>query len=128
MKMLKVIIIGTCFSAILSAICAGHIALTSDTISDFGLKAKDFWWLAIIIGGIVGLIMGIIVGIIIIGLKLNPILGAIIGLSLVGIPMLFLNLTSQDKFDDNHIKFGIALIFIQTLTGTIVSLLLKDFK
>lgn len=120
------ILVGAVFSAVLSAIYAGYVAITSETVGDFGLKAKDFWWLAMILGGFVGFVLGSFVGAIISQLNSNVILSAIVGLLVIGILILFLSqVASESKFDENHTRFGIGLIFIETITGIIVALTVK---
>lgn len=124
-KLFQGIIVGALFSGIFSAIYACYIAFTSNTVSDFGLTTKDFWWLAMILGGIVGFVLGGIVGGIVFELNLGVILGGLIGLFIAGLPALFFLAVSNSKFDENHIRFGIALIFIETITGIIVSLAMR---
>lgn len=125
MKIIQGIVIGAFFSALVSAICAYYVALTSETVSDFGLKARDFWWLAIILGGFVGFILGGFVGAIVSGLNLNVMLSAIVGLLITGLPAVLLSQVSESKFDENHTRFGIALIFVETITGIVVSSALR---
>ena len=125
MKITQGILIGALFSALVSAICACYVALTSETVSDFGLKAKDFWWLAIILGSCVGLILGGFVGAIVSGLNLSVILSALVGLLITVLPALLLSQVSEGKFDENHTRFGTALIFVETITGIVVSLAMR---
>lgn len=122
MKIFQGIIIGAVFSGVLSAIYACYVAFTSNTVSDFGFTAKDFWWLAMILGGLLGLIIGGIIGGIISGLNLSVITGGLVGLLITGIPACFFLLLSEGKFDENMTRFGTALIVIEIITGVIVPL------
>ncbi len=127
MKIIQGILIGALFSGIVSAVYACYVALTSNTTSSFGLRSEDFWWLAAVLGGIAGLILGAVVGAIVSGWNLNLILGGLVGLLITGIPGLLSTQVSEGKFDEDHIRFGIALIFIEIVTGIVVSLALRLF-
>jgi hypothetical protein len=120
-KLLQGIVVGALFSGILSAICAVYITLTSDTSDSFGLKAKDFWWLAMLYAGFFGLIVGGILGGIVSALNLSLITAGLCGLIITIIPAIFFRLLSEGKFDENFIRFGIFFIAIATLTGIFVS-------
>lgn len=123
-KLLQGIVTGALFSGVLSAVCAVYIALTSDTSDSFGLKAKDFWWLAMLFAGFFGLILGGILGGAISILNLNPLKGGLCGLLITAIPAVFFLLLSQSKFDENFTSFGIAYILIATITGVFISLII----
>jgi ribose/xylose/arabinose/galactoside ABC-type transport system permease subunit len=127
MKLIQGIIVGALCSGFLSAISAYYVAVTSDTISDFGLKAKDFWWLAMILGGAVGLIAGGIIGLIVSTLNLNPIKSGLLGFLFSAIPACFFLLSSVNKFDDNFTRFGTFLLAITTITGIAIPLINKLF-
>jgi hypothetical protein len=121
-KLFQGIIAGALFSGILSAIYACYIAHTSNTVSDFGLTAEDFWWLAMLLGGLFGLFIGGIIGGIISELHLDVIKGGFCGFLITAIPACFLLLLSEGKFDENITRFGVAYIFIATITGMVVPL------
>lgn len=116
----KGVIAGAVFSGVLSAISAGYIAFTSNTVSDFGLTAEDFWWPAMLLGGLFGLVAGGILGGIISGLNLNVIKGSLCGFLVTAVPAILFLLLSQSKFDENFTRFGVAYIFIAIITGMFV--------
>lgn len=127
MKIIQGILVGALFSGLLSAICACYLALISNTTGELGLKTRDFWWLALIMGGLFGLIVGGFIGAIVYALNLNIIKGGLLGLLLTIIPACFL-LLSGDKFDIDIRRFGVAFVVISTLAGIIVSLSRTGFR
>ena len=128
-KLLQGILAGALFSGALSAICAVYIAFTSNTVSDFGLRAKDFWWLSMLLAGLFGLIVGGILGAVISELNLSLIKGGLCGFLITAIPAIFFLLLAEGKFDENFRRFGTLFIVITTLTGIFVSFIqMLSFK
>jgi hypothetical protein len=122
MKEFQGIIIGAIFSGVLSAIYAGYIAFTSNTVSDFGFTAKGFWWLYIILGGLFGFIGGALIGGIVSALNLDAVKGGLSGLLLTIVPACFFLLVSEKKFDEDITRFGIGFIVIAVITGVVASI------
>ena len=127
MKFLLGAVIGALFSGVLSAVAGGYITSTSNTTVDFAIKTEDFWWLAMILGAIVGAGSGAVIGGTVHGLGLSPLKAGVGVLLIVMIPVIFFYPVSQGKFDANFIRFGISLIFISVVTAVAVSLIGSRF-
>ena len=120
-KLFQGIVVGALFSGVLSAICAGYISLTSNMVYDFGFKAKDFWWLTMLLAGLFGLIAGGILGGIISVLNLSLISAGLFGFLITAIPaVLFRIVPVVKEFDEDVRWFVISFIVIATLTGMFV--------
>lgn len=116
------IIIGALFSGVILAICEGLIVANSAATGELGLKSRDFWWLAMILGGLLGLFIGGIIGGVVSELNLNVIRSGGYVFIILVIPVFFI-LFSGDKFDDDIKKSAIAFLAIETITGIFVSLI-----
>lgn len=117
---------GALLSGFLLAICEAILTMNSGAIGELGLKARDFWWLYMILGGVLGLVVGGIIGGMVVALNLNSLRGGIYVFIVLSIPVLFLFL-SGDKFDEDIKHSGIAFLAVETLTGIIVPLIQKSF-
>ena len=117
------VIIGALFSGFMLATCEAILTINSSSIGELGLKTRDFWWLYMILGGVLGLVVGGIIGGTVIALNLNVIRGGVYVFIVFVIPVLFLSL-SGDKFDEDIKYSGIAFLVIETLTGTFVPLIM----
>jgi hypothetical protein len=122
-KLIQGVLAGALFSGGVSAMFACYVSVTSNTVSNFGFTAKDFWWLALLIGGFFGVIGGGVIGGFVAGFNLNILKGGLCGL-IVAIPVCGFVLLSDGKFDENISRFGLAYIFIASITGIFVSLTL----
>jgi hypothetical protein len=123
MKILQGIVVGALLSGFLAAIAGTYIALTSGETGVLGIKARDFWWFGLILGGMIGAITGSIVGGTISALNSNFIQGGGLVLLIAVFPTLFFYFFSDSKFDRDSIKFGVSLIFILVITGVLVPLI-----
>ena len=74
-----------------------------------------------ILAGFLGLIVGGILGGIVSQLNLSLIKAGLYGLIITLFPVVFFQLLSEDKFDENHRRFGFLFIFIVPLTIIFVS-------
>ncbi len=123
MKILYGTVIGAIIAGILTAIASVYISLTSNNVGDFGVKTKDIWWLFLIVDSIVGLVIGGIVGFIASLFNLSSIKIGVGILIIATIPMLLFYGVSQNKFDKDFMRFGIALVIIALITGTMLPLI-----
>ncbi|HEX8287732.1 MAG TPA: hypothetical protein VF556_07055 [Pyrinomonadaceae bacterium] len=128
-KLFQGIIVGGLFSGTLSAIFAAYVTLTSNTVDSVGLKAKDFWWLAMLFAGFYGSIAGAILGGVVSALNLGIKDSGLFGFLITAILAILFLLLSEGKFDENFRRFGILFIVIATFTGIFVSFIqMSSFK
>lgn len=119
-KFLLGAVIGALFSGVLSAVAGGYITLTSNTTVDFAIKTEDFWWLAMILGAIVGAGSGAVIGGTVCALDLSPIKAGVSILLITIILALFFYPITQGKFDTDFMRFGVALVIISVITGIVL--------
>ena len=123
MKLFPTIILGSIISAIILGVGATVIVIVENTTGTLGMRGRDFWWLALMLGIVVGAFGGGIEGFVISYFRFSVFSTLLFGIGFGALALCFYFFAPPPAWDSNLRRFSIVLGFWQAIYPVFVSLI-----
>ena len=123
MKVIPTTILGSITSGIILGVGAVIIVFVENTTGTLGLRGRDFWWLALVLGATVGLIGGGIEGFIISYFRFSVLSTLLFGIGIGLIALCFYFFGTRGGWDANLQRFLELFVVWQAVYPIFVSLI-----
>ena len=123
MKVIPTTILGSITSGIILGVSAMIIVIVEDTTGTFGLRSRDFWWLAFILGAMVGFVGGGIEGFVISYFRFSFLSTFLFGIGFSLIALCFYFFGTRGAWDSNLQRFLEVFVVWQAIYPVSVALI-----